>query len=103
MGDSIWQMIAALPLDQVSRVDVAFEGDWNSAVKTVWTRQGGWTGDWPLVVEHPQYPPSVELYFESSWMGFRCYVEREGIKVLDVARLERVVAMVAGGSIPRRD
>ncbi len=92
--EQLWDTIRRLPLARITRVDVALEGDWNATVTTVWTAATGWDTAGSPELQHPELPPAVELYFESSWFGFRCYREKDGVKMLDAAALEQSIELI---------
>lgn len=70
-------ILDGVALDGILRIDAALEGDWSGTVVTVW-RPGEMEPDFSQVVlEHPEYHPSLELYFEGRWVGVHCF-RREG-------------------------
>jgi hypothetical protein len=70
-------ILDGVPLDGILRIDAALEGNWSGTVVTVW-RRGQIEPDFSQVVlEHPEYHPSLELYFEGRWVGVHCF-RREG-------------------------
>jgi hypothetical protein len=58
-----------------------------TTVVTVW-RPGQSEPDFSDVVrEHPSFRPSLELYFEGSWLGLHCF-RRDG----DLSRFDEAMA-----------
>ena len=76
-------ILAGLPLDGLVRIDAALEGDWNGTVTTVWTREKGRLGFHSVAGPHPDYKPSLELYFTGAWVGIHCFVVSNGQNMFD--------------------
>ena len=55
------------------RIDVGMEGNWNPTVTTVWERSKGLIGFERVIRKHPEYKPSMELYYKDGWIGVHCY------------------------------
>ena len=65
-------LLPHLPLRTLTRIDCALEGDWSGTVAPIWTPTGGFIGFPASAISHPDFPPSLELYFHDSWLGVRC-------------------------------
>ncbi len=81
-------------LEDILRIDVALEGDWNRTVVTVWNR-GEEEPDFSRVArEHEEFRPSVELYFPGRWLGLHCYRREDGRNRFDEERARKWVMEV---------
>jgi hypothetical protein len=58
---------------ELKRIDVGMEGNWNPTVTTVWEREKGLIGFEKVIRNHPEYKPSLELYYKDGWVGVHCY------------------------------
>lgn len=90
----IHELVRAVPLDGITRIDVGMEGDWSGSVQTVWTRAGGFSGFDEIVREHPVQTPSVELYFHGAWLGVHCFRVEKGRKIFDEDLAEALIHLV---------
>ncbi len=77
------KIIKEISLAHLKRIDVALEGNWNSTVSTVWSREKGFLGFSHIVQSDSKYIPSLELYFEDSWIGIHCYKRIDDLNIFD--------------------
>lgn len=77
------KILKEIPLDNLFRIDVALEGDWSQTVVTIWTREKGLLGFSRITRSHSIFKPSLELYFENSWVGIHCFKRIENQNVFD--------------------
>ena len=77
------KFIESIPLEGLQRIDVGLEGNWNPTVVTVWTREKGLIGFDGVTRTHPRYKPSLEFYYEGSWVGLHCFTRIEEMNVFD--------------------
>jgi len=82
-SNDIPNLLKSVPLDGILRIDVALEGDWSPTVVTVWSRESGYMGFSKVIKSHPTYKPSLELYFQSVWLGVHCFTRTNGVNVFD--------------------
>lgn len=88
------QWLEHVPLQDMLRIDAALEGDWSPTAITAW-RPGDDTPDFSgLPRSHPEHRPSLELYFEGSWIGLHCFRREDGRNVFDEERARAVVNYV---------
>lgn len=91
MDSDVIRTINGLPLRELKRIDCAFEGDWSGSVRTVWSCDDpavnlpgpAWVSD--------RFLPSLELMFDTTWFGIRCYTEQGGTYGLDVERATAII------------
>ena len=67
------KLIRDISLNKLKRIDVGLEGNWNSSVVTIWTRNEGLIDSCRFNESDTVYKPSLELYFEDGWIGIHCY------------------------------
>ena len=92
--DAVPESLRSVPLDALTRIDVALEGAWSETVVEVWSRRGGRSGFGDVVRFHPTRPPSVELYFPGYWIGIHCFrVAPDGLE-FDEPRAHAIIAYV---------
>ena len=75
----------------IMHIDVALEGNWNSTVKTVWSREKGFIGFTHIIRSHPRLKPSLELYFPDRWIGIHCFQRIDGVNVFDEDLAMRII------------
>ncbi len=63
------KIIKEISLQEIQRIDAALEGNWSPTVVTVWSREKGIHGFSEVSLTHPEYKPSLELYFKNTWVG----------------------------------
>ena len=88
------EIIREISLDTLLRIDVALEGNWSATVVTVWSRDRGSIGCEDVVHTHESFKPSLELYFDGSWLGLHCLTRIGGKNVFDESFATRVIAYV---------
>jgi hypothetical protein len=94
MTEAARALIEAIPLDEISRIDVGYEGDWSGSVVTVWTRDSGLVGFERVPHSHNDHIPSAELYFDGAWVGVHCSRIEGGRNVFDQVAAEDLVRQV---------
>ena len=67
----------------LSRIDLALEGNWNSTVRVLWTKEKCLAVIDCSDLTHEWMKPSIELYFKSEWIGIHCYKQANGKNVYD--------------------
>ena len=77
------KLLEEISLTNLHRIDVALEGDWSSTVVTVWTRKDRFLGLSEVRMSHEVFKPSVELYFDNSWVGIHCFKRVDNMNVFD--------------------
>jgi hypothetical protein len=82
------KLLEEISLTNLHRIDVALEGDWSSTVVTVWTRKNRFLGF------HEVFKPSVELYFDNSWVGIHCFKRVDNMNVFDKELALRIIDYV---------
>lgn len=85
MTEKIPTIIQEISLDTIQRIDLGLEGDWSPTVVTTWTRENGFIGFEEAVHSHPKHQPSLELYFENTWLGIHCFNRINGQNIFDQA------------------
>ena len=88
------EVIQTLPKDELTRIDVGLEGDWSGTVVTVWSRDIGLIGFDGVTKEHKEFKPSIELYYEDSWLGFHCYSRIDDMNVFDERAAMQAISLV---------
>jgi hypothetical protein len=76
-------IVREIPVDGIQKVFAALEGDWNSTMVTIWTRDKGLLGFSKVTRTHSTFKPSIELYLEDTWLGIHCYKKINGKNVFD--------------------
>jgi hypothetical protein len=76
-------IIREISLKGIQRVLAAHEGNWNPTMVTVWARDEGALGFSTVTRYHPIFKPSLELYFEDTWLGIHCFNRIGGENVFD--------------------
>ena len=76
-------IVREVSINGIQRVVAALEGDWNPTMVTVWMRDRGMLGFTDVIRTHPILKPSLELYFEDSWLGIHCFNRSDGVNVFD--------------------
>ena len=94
MTTHLHDLVRAVPLDRVARIDVGLEGDWSGSVVTVWTRDGGLVGFERVERSHPAHKPSIELYFDGAWAGVHCFRVNAGVNEFDEVLAKDLVRLV---------
>ena len=87
-------VIKKISVENIKRVDVALEGDWNRTVTTVWDRKKGFEGFSKVKKQHAIYKPSVELYFHDYWVGIHCYRRMKGKNVFDTELALKIIRYI---------
>jgi hypothetical protein len=95
MNDECPEFLAGISITGITRIDVALEGDWNATVKTVWTRDRGFLGFTDIHRSHPNFRPSIELYFDDHWIGIHCYQRRGNLYHFDENYALRIINHVS--------
>ena len=88
------QILYALPLHALAKIDVGLEGDWSPTVTTVWTRSDGLIGFDDVARHHASHKPSLELYFAGSWFGIHCFSRVGDQNIFDERLARGVIAEV---------
>jgi hypothetical protein len=96
MGNSknIPSIVGEISLKKIKRIDSALEGDWNSTLVTIWTPDKGMINLSKVIRVHPEFKPSLELYFEDAWIGFHCYKRTNGEYVFDEKLAKKIIHYV---------
>ena len=81
--NNIPSIISAIPLNGIQKVIAALEGDWNRTMVTLWDSKKKLIDFSPVKLVHPTLKPSVELYFEHSWVGIHCFKRIKRKNVFD--------------------
>lgn len=84
-------LLNGIQLDGILRIDAALEGDWSGTVVTVWRRGENEPDFSQVALEHPEYRPSLELYFEGRWVGGHCFRREGDQNRLDVEKARALV------------
>jgi len=92
--NDIPNLVKSIPLDGILRIDVALEGDWNPSVVTVWSRKAGFNGFSEIIESHPNYKPSLELYFQDMWLGIHCFNRTNGKNVFNKDFASQIIEYV---------
>jgi len=50
---------------------------------TIWTREKGSLGFSAVTKTHSTFKPSIELYFEGTWLGIHCFNRVNGENIFD--------------------
>ena len=97
-------VLAALPFDELLRIDVALEGAWSEKVRPLWTPADGFLGLSQVPAPRPGLRPALELYFAGYWVGIHCYRDERGEYVFDpdlaallIAEVEARVNTIGSG------
>ncbi len=72
MKPNVYNLLNSISLDGIKRIDVSLEGDWSDSVTTVWARNRGFPGFERVRRSHEKHRPSLEFYFDGSWVGVHC-------------------------------
>ena len=88
------QILEEISYDRLERIDLALEGDWNATVVTVWLKDSGLLGFEKSKIKHPEFKPSLELYFKDVWVGIHCYQTINGQNVFDKQKAEKIIAYI---------
>ena len=88
------KLLEEISLTNLHRIDVALEGDWSSTVVTVWTRKDRFQGLSEVRMSHEVFKPSVELYFDNSWVGIHCFKRVDNMNVFDKELVLRIIDYV---------
>lgn len=88
------KLLEEISLTNLHRIDVALEGDWSSTVVTVWTRKDRSLGLSEVRMSHEVFKPSVELYFDNSWVGIHCFKRVDNMNVFDNELALRIIDYV---------
>jgi hypothetical protein len=98
------RVLAALPYDELLRIDVALEGAWSETVRPLWTPADGFLGLSQVPAPRPGSRPALELYFPGFWVGIHCYRDERGEFVFDpdlaallIAEIEARVNTIGSG------
>jgi len=83
MEKEIPLIVCEISLDKIKKIVVALEGDWNPTMVTVWTREKGMLGFSNVTRTHSSHKPSLELYFEDTWLGIHCFNRIDDKNVFD--------------------
>ena len=87
-------IVREISLDKIQRIDLALEGNWSPTVVTVWSREQGVIGFADAILTHPDNKPSLELYFEDSWLGIHCFNRIDGQNVFDEEFATRIIEYI---------
>jgi len=88
------KLLEEISLTNLHRIDVALEGDWSATVVTVWTRKERFLGLSEVRMFHEVLKPSVELYFDNSWVGMHCFKRIDNMNVFDKELALRIIDYV---------
>lgn len=94
MDPDLSRIIDNLPLSRLERIDCAFEGDWSGSVHTLWSPEAPEVQLPDATWATDRYKPSIELIFDTTWFGIRCYTEDDGIYRLDAPRATAIIEYV---------
>ena len=83
INKSFPSIISEISLKEIQKVVVGLEGNWNPTVVTIWTRDKGTLGFSKVIRTHANFKPSIELYFEKTWLGIHCYNRINGENIFD--------------------
>jgi hypothetical protein len=92
--NEIPEILQDIPLERLKRIDLALEGDWNKTVIEVWQRKTGFLGWRQKTLNHPEFKPSLELYFQDSWVGIHCFKRTEDLNVFDWEKGEKIIQFI---------
>ena len=87
-------LLPHLPLHTLTRIDCALEGDWSRTVAPIWTPGDGFLGFPESSICHPDFRPSLELYFPQGWIGVRCCTRDGEVWSLDESLAHQVIGQV---------
>lgn len=80
--------------DDILRIDVGLEGNWNPTVVTVWEK-GSRNRNYSQVAKpEGKCRPSIELYFPDRWIGIHCYIEDDGKLLFDTDLANQIIDFV---------
>ena len=91
INKSFPSIISEISLKEIQKVVVGLEGNWNPTVVTIWTRDKGSLGFSRVIRTHPSFKPSMELYFENTWIGIHCYNRSNGKNIFDEEFAARIL------------
>jgi hypothetical protein len=77
------KLLEEISLTNLHRIDVALEGDWSSTLVTMWTIKDRFLEFSEDQMSHEVFKPSVELYFDNSWVGIHCFKRIKNMNVFD--------------------
>jgi hypothetical protein len=86
--------ITRISLEKILRIDLGLEGDWSNTVVTVWSRYQGRLGFSKAFISHPNYKPSLELYFSDFWLGVHCFSHKDGMYLFDEVFATKLIEYV---------
>ena len=95
MIETVRALIVGIPLQHIMRIDAGLEGNWSGSVVTVWTRNQGMVGFERVARSHATHKPSLELYFDGTWVGIHCFKTRTGQNVFDEELATELIALIA--------
>lgn len=87
-------ILEQISLEQIQRIDIALEGDWNRTQVTVWTKDKGLKNFIKVIRSHHEFKPSLELYFEGGWLGLHCFNRIKGKNFFDEKFARQIIAYV---------
>ena len=86
-------LLKEISLAGILRVDAGLEGDWSGSVTTIWSPGTALVVD-GVMRSHPHHKPSLELYFDGSWVGLHCFSRVDGTNRFDEDLARRVVSFI---------
>ncbi len=93
LSSAITEVLNAFDLNDLIRLDVGLEGDWSPTVVTVWG-SGTIVAVKNCLPAHPEFKPSLELYFDGLWVGLYCYKRIDGLNHFDEDLAMSVMAFI---------
>ena len=94
MPARLGSVLAALPFEELLRIDVALEGAWSETVRPLWTPADGFLGLSQVPAPRPGLRPALELYFAGYWIGIHCHRVERGEYVFDPELAALLIAEV---------
>lgn len=91
MASNFPPVLSEISFTGLRRIVLSLEGDWNARVRPVWTREAGFLGFSGVARQHPEYKPSLELYFEDYWVGCHCFRRVHGQNEFDEEKARQMI------------
>jgi len=93
-NDELPKILKEISVQDLERIDVGLEGDWSATVVTVWSKKRGLLGFSKVTRSHSRCKPSLELYFENTWVGIQCFTRIDNQNVFDEELAIKVIEYV---------